>query len=616
MCGIIGIFSLVNGGEVCTEDIVPMLNAVIHRGPDHSDIFADGVCGMGHSRLSIVDQDERSNQPFSCPNKRYYIVFNGQIYNFKQLREELGQEHFRTSGDTEIVLLAFIKWGKDFLNKLNGMFALCIYDSWERKLFLARDRFGEKPLYFAVVGNKFYFSSEMKGITASKNFSSILNEEAFLMEIADPAYSESQSDTYIKNIKRVLQGHLVEVEFNGSVNEFKWWNYWENRSKVTIPNTFEGKKDYFKELLSDSVKIRIGEGVSNAITVSGGLDSSTLFLILKNFSTENDFSSFIGQVPFGNLDESKYAFDVIKDSGIRNYTIQMLPYNLEKRFSETIKAIEHVTTGPQVMMSELYSSQAKNGIKVSIDGHGGDELLGGYPYHANYAISDFKLIDYFTKLPKILKVLHGFSKSPGDSGPKISIMQEILKLIYHPKKNKAFDFATSFLEKNNIKIGRETPHNIQSFEGHRYYDVHMGMLPYVLRNYDRVSMLHGIEVRSPFLDWRLVSFCLQLGFEDLFNKGVSKFLLRESYKDYLPLSIVKRTDKIGFTVPVSQWVKNEWKGFIENTIYSADFIQNDLWKAKEIQDFYQNNESWTWQNWSVLWRYINAHHLLVQFKIA
>ena len=573
MCGILGTFNL----KASSDRLNQCLEKIRHRGPDGSGIWQDDYCSLAHRRLSILDLSDSGKQPMADAEGRYFITYNGEVYNFIELREELELSgyRFRSDTDTEVVLASYIEWGEKCLDKFNGMWAFAIYDRLEKRLFLARDRFGVKPLFYATIGGGgIAFASEMKALVPL--ISRTTPNYAILRDRNQYFNYEATDVCLINEIKRLKAGHYAYIDKDG-IHIGRWWKTLEYL--VDIPKRYEDQMELFRELFADACRIRMRSDVTLGTALSGGLDSSaticTMANIVKNNSGErinHDFQhAFAAAFPGTMLDETYYARKVTDYLGIDSTEVVIDPVEGLDSLPDYIYTFEDIYITSPVPMMQLYGKIKENGVTVTLDGHGADELFGGYPFDVLYALLDVGAdID---SARNILETYYGmmdkFSETRGCSYWKRHadfIIRHIAKKALNvPTWDRLIDLEC-----------RDAFKKLGHFERTLYNESHMTILPTLLRNYDRYSMASGVEIRMPFLDYRIVQFAFSVPWTTKLHGGYSKSIIRDALKDIMPKDVVERKSKIGFNTPAVEWMKGPWKEWLHDMVNSRDFKQSNM----------------------------------------
>lgn len=568
MCGIFGCV-----GKISEEKAWECINQIKHRGPNALKVKKLNGITLAHARLAIIDISDESNQPMSDENEKFWIVFNGEIYNYIELRRELQTlgYSFRTEGDTEVLLKAYMQWGEAAQYKCNGMWAAAIWDVEKRKLFLSRDRFGIKPLYYYENKNGFFFASEMK------SFFPIMDQKQVNYCLFDKglnyfSFEETQNCT-IKGIKKICAGNSAFLQ-NGKLTTKCWWNTLEHL--IEVPESYDEQVEMFRELFLDSCKIRMRSDVPIGTALSGGLDSSTVvgamnFLGKRIDVQKNWQHAFVASMPYSTIDETEYARKAAEHVGIE---INRVPINAKvspEEFLHEIYMCENpIGTAPRVFL-QTYGAIKKSGVSVTLDGHGADELFGGYLFDLYYFGKKF--INNECKLKYLLNIFNSTSL-------KENWLNE-------------GEFIRRVIQSNNI-VSNELSNKLDSFNKILYAETHTKTLPTLLRCYDCYSMANGVEVRMPFMDYRIVSFAFSIPWTSKLRKGYMKAIIRDMAEPFMSREILKRKLKIGFNSPMTEWFHGDLKEFILDTVSSKDFYEceliNPLMVKMLVQDFYLNNK--------------------------
>lgn len=650
MCGIAGIWNL-NEKCITDEALESFTNSIAHRGPDGFGFYKNEAksLGLGHRRLSILDLTEKGKQPMSFSDDRYWITYNGEIFNFIELREELKQigYSFISDSDTEIILAAYQKWGKDCLYKFNGMWAFAIWDNEEQNLFLARDRFGIKPLYYLNQPNEvFAFASETIAFKSLSGFKREIDNSNLTRALHNPYSLEGYGYTIFKNIYQILPGHYLNVKKGKSLQQIRWWNTLEHLVKV--PESYDLQVEKFKEIFENACKIRMRSDVPIASALSGGLDSSAVYCMLHNIMQNDKDKSrmpdnwqraFVTTFPGSDIDERPYAEQVVNFiNGNATYITQDYKELIQKSMQSSVM-FDSVFQSPIFVANDIYNAMHNEGIKVSMDGHGVDEMLFGYPHLvkeaylsakelANNEYADDIAITYRDMLPisgqkeGYENLLNSFQVKHTSFAKKLydQLAPEILKKLYRkinqPKRINKIDSSQLWL-KNSPKEPLVSLSNkevdlskLTSVEQIIYDNFHTTVLPTILRNFDRASMQSGIEIRMPFMDWRLVTYVFSLPITSKIGKGFTKRILRDSIKNIIPEPIRQRKLKMGLGSPLPEWFSGEMKDWIYNIVNSPAFINSEVWNGKLISEFTNEKiktKSWTWGDCMSIWPYLDAY---------
>ena len=617
MCGI-----LLNISTEKIEADHPALNVIAHRGPDAfgTENFNIGEfnLALGHRRLSIIDLSDKGSQPMSFAKENLWITYNGEIYNYLEIKKELSADGYRfiSDSDTEVLLAAYDKWGEECLNRLNGMFAFAIFDKRQNSVFIARDRFGIKPLYYHNSPKGFSLVSEIKQIPELKHYAPQANNNKLYHFLNSGDFSFDE-ETLWKDIFEIQPGYCLKINLSnwkpGDKLDFRCW-YSPPFNDETLDISFEDAVCEFRRLLDTSVKLRLRADVNVGFLLSGGLDSSTLVGLAHDNEryTKNKLRTYSSCYDDKSIDEREFINAMVDFSGADSH----LHFPGPSDFSENIdKVIWHndipVRFGSPTPHWLIYQhiKNEKDNRKVIIEGQGADEILCGYgDFHWAFLYENMK----FSNIFGFISELSAFQKKH----------HEPLKIILRKYKRLRFPNSvkyppnsvlnTDFLLKNSqipsIPNKRERA-SIMSLHQER-----MRILRYILHNVDRGSMAHSRETRVPFLDHNLVEFCLKLPSAFKMSKGYTKRILRASVKDVISEKIRKRIDKQGYSSPVKKWAGNELNAFFKNNLHDAldlPFVNKKI-LTECFENFSKNNTVFD----PVWWRIIAVDHWMKMFKIG
>jgi len=631
MCGIGGIINFDERQTSQARQIHQMMNKIKHRGPDdegfllctkngcrlfHGDDTpcnaTDGYasnCGrehienaytmtshiaFGHRRLSIIDLSLSGHQPMSYLD-RYWIVYNGEIYNYIELRQELVEEgySFFSSTDTEVILAAYDKWGSACLNKFNGMWAFVIYDSQEDRIFISRDRFGIKPLYYYKDDEAFVFASEIKALLEYETIQTVPNI-SYCREYVAEGPKEYIKETAFENIFRFDNASFLEI----GIDKFRNFNsgkqkFWECKPNLVFEHFSEDKaKEYaekYYNLLSDSVRIRLRADVKIGAALSGGLDSSTIsYIINKQLKNEGKaekqetFSSVYKSKGTQYCDESKYIDELAEFLNVNSNQIEPRLEDIINEHRNMIYAMENPAVGPNMGGWYTFKCVQQSSVIINLDGQGADEQLAGYFQY---------LWRYFTNLPlpQIYKEFKVCSKIPGVIKRKllISIAVNVLMKLFSKR------FLVNVMEKFGI---RKAESWLAPVNQALYDDTTNGMLTNLLHFGDSQSMAHSVESRVPFMDYRLVEYLASVPLTYKIHKGWTKYIARVAMDGKLPDKIAWRKDKMGWPDPADHWFRGELKEWFCREIESSIFLKR-LGVGQRIRKRIASNEPITRLVW-------------------
>lgn len=609
MCGINGIYSF-NGSHLDKNALLKrMNNAIAHRGPDDEGVFSDAIVGLGHRRLSIIDTSSAGHQPMSTSDKRYTIVFNGEIYNYAQLRKDFSHFDFRTNSDTEVILAGYIKYGPGVVKHLQGIFAFALWDAIDEKLLITRDHMGVKPVYFTRTDDGFIFSSEIKGLLAAELIQPKLDHVSLVDYFRYQRVHAPR--TILENVHILMPGSYIEIS-KGQIKENKYFTLQDTEINAQITQQ-EAVKEV-RHLLEKSMEQQMVADVEVGAFLSGGIDSSIIVGLMSKISSQpiNTFSVTFSQKAF---DESYFSNMVAKKFNTNHCSIELHSEDLLNVLPAALMAMDHPTADG--VNTYLVSQKTRaQGIKVALSGLGGDELFCGYPvFNAVDKLNQLRPL--FAFLPQaawkgLLTGAHSltrknfFLKIAGSFNGQDGFINNFLLL----SRQTYFDsHIQCLLKKEDVKINQvrdillnfknKQPNSILSLVS--YFELSTYLSDTLLRDTDQMSMAHALEVRVPFLDPALVSYVLSL--PDNLKKGkYAKNLLIESTKDILPKEVYDRK-KMGFVFPWDHWMKNELKDFCEERMnsFSSRAMVNEpaikmLWKR-----FIASDKS---INWSRIWQIV------------
>ena len=591
MCGIAGFISLNQPIEHNSSHLELALKKMHKRGPDANGIYRNSKVELGHTRLSIIDTSSDANQPMTDESGNYTLVFNGEIYNYKELKEELKKKgvNFKTESDTEVLLQGFIHEGKSFLHKLNGFFACCFYDSVKNKSILARDRFGIKPFYYYHHSNKFIFGSELKAILAypiEKNIDKdALNQYFRFNYIPAP-------QTIFQLCKKLLPGHCITIE----KNEVTIKSYFSYYPSEISSDSYEDAKQKISNLIYDSVERRMVSDVPLGTFLSGGVDSSIISSVASKIKPDlNTFSIGFPDEPL--FDESKHAEHVAKHLGTNHHTFQVTNSTLYQNLDEILEYMDEPFADSSAINVYLLSKETRKNVTVSLSGDGADELFSGYNKHQALHLSlqnnlTNKLVKNFGGLASLLP--DSRNSKLGNFGRKLNKLHKGLKLSNSERYLEWASFMTreevsqltnlSYRNHqfNNLKKGSE------AFNDFLSQDFNLVLVNDMLKKVDLMSMANSLEIRTPFLDHELVNYVFSLPSNYKIDKHNRKKILKDAFSKELPKEVFNR-NKHGFEVPLKKWYKKELKSFLDNHIFTNNIlVKEDILTLEGVQNIHHN----------------------------
>ena len=585
MCGITGVFAFNLVGKFSKINIAAATTSLAHRGPDSHDVYVDEWVCLGHRRLSVIDTREIANQPLWDPTDRYAIVFNGEIFNFRELRASLRERGvtFRTESDTEVLLHLYIRHGEDCLRQLNGFFAFCVYDKQEQTFFLARDRYGVKPLYFLHDDDKFLFGSELQSIVAYgiKKEIDFASLQTYLQLNYIPA-----PHTIFAGVSKLLPGHWLRIKDRQLTQQ----PYYEVALAPagSTPISYEEAQARFRQLLEESVQRRLVADVPLGAFLSGGVDSSVIAGLAKRHKPDlHTFSIGFKDEKF--FDETRYAELVSKHFGTQHTVFSLSNREMSSHLHQVLDSLDEPFADSSAIAVYLLSKETRKHATVALSGDGADELLGGYNKHAAFyralhpgfaetAVTALRPMWWL--LPKsrhapfsnTVRQLDRFSRGASLAAADrywawatfASPMQA--ERLLRPELRG----GTAVAERR--KVYTQTLPASESMNDILLTDTRLVLPNDMLTKVDRMSMAHALEVRNPFLDFQVVDFLFTLPYSYKIDRSMRKKLLQDAFREMLPAELYNRPKK-GFEVPLLRWMRNDLKGLIRDDLLSRKFIE-------------------------------------------
>lgn len=572
MCGIAGYID--KSGKYRPEKklVKKMTDVMIHRGPDAEGQWIDEHIALGHRRLSIIDLDAKSNQPLISHDGKYVITFNGEIYNYIELKRELERKRcvFSTDSDTEVVIEAYRAYGKECFNQFNGMWSLALYDIEKQKVILSRDRFGIKPAYTVDNEDVFVFASEIKAVLAAFPEENIPNEACIYRYLSQSVNEDTDEKCFYKNIKIFPAAHYMIYDLQNHTREYK--SYWEVNEQLFYEKWIRGKNPIktFRKLFESAVELRLRADVEVGACLSGGLDSSAIVgCASKKF--EREMHTFSSIYTDKECNEESYIRKVNERWNTIPHYIK--PDDYEENFTKYIEDLtyhhDQPTGGASLYSQYMVMKEVKGKVKVILDGQGADELFAGYIPYYSYYIDDLLSRNTFRAKCKAIKMLVIIKKEWPDVigavstdtivrlvGLKNSFLFQNEKKIKDLKvKRSAKMFTDDFMAKVHDDYQKKEIQCSSNLNTRLCNDVLNKSIPALLHNEDGNSMAFSIESRVPFLDYRIVEFAIALDGKYKIRNQWTKWIIRKACRDYLPKEIVKRKNKMGFPAPFARWLR-------------------------------------------------------------
>ena len=599
MCGIVGIIPSVE-----KEKFKHALDTIAHRGPDGFGIWKedDGSIMLGHRRLAILDLSEKGKQPMML--QKYVISFNGEIFNFIELKKELEQKgyQFLSESDTEVVVAAFDAWGHECLQRFNGMWALAIWNRDNKTLFLSRDRFGKKPLFYSFSNGHFVFASEMKAIAP---FLKDINPSSHFDWCRENIFLyEATHKTLIEGISRFPAASYAYMTTSDTcLNPVVYYKTIDHVK--TVSSNYDEQVEQFREIFMDACSIRMRSDVPIGTALSGGLDSSavisTMAYIDKHIKRERvskDWQhAFVACFKGSFLDERMFAKQVVDHLGIPATYLEIDPVKGIDDLMNDFYYFEELYITSPIPMMRTYSAIREQGVTVSIDGHGADEMMSGYGTDMLEALLDAGI--QAGQIADIIDTYRTYRNIPENDW----YMKDSWKTYTSTVKSKLPGTVSKLAFYLRAAVNKHQPrYRAYPQLGHLnnvLYDLfHRSVLPTLLRNYDRYSMANGVEIRMPFMDHRLVEFAFSIPWSSKIRKGYTKAIIRDATAPFMPEPINSRKSKIGFNTPIVEWLKGPWKEYFLDHLASNDFTQCNLVdheyvKQKVNKAIFNSAATWT-----------------------
>lgn len=612
MCGIVGVIRF-DEKPVEKKLITSMMQVIKHRGPDDEGVFIDGHVGLGHVRLSILDLSSAGKQPMTDPTGRYTIIQNGESYNYIELREELKAlgYKFTTQTDTEVLLYGYIAWGESVLDKLNGMFALAIYDKEKQTLFIARDRFGVKPLYYHVGDGQLIFASEIPAILKALPGKPKANENAIFDYLVFNRTDQTE-ETFFADIFKLQHGCAITLDLKQSYTKEtlpirKWYNLADKvrdcKSQISNLSVEEAKAKYM-ELFKHAIELRLRSDVPWGVCLSGGLDSSAITSTIVNEMQIPDVHSFSAVYEKGCWADESPFIDEFKGIVPNMHYIHPDAERLYAHLDDyvRIQGEPTPTTSPYALYCVL--DEASKYVKVILDGQGSDEAIAGYEYipglyykslftHFKWCRLAKEIVQY-AKLHKSWRHVKFmvFFLLPSKMRTKVRVMQRGYINPEFVAKHQGGVIADKLYGTNTME---------EMLIAHFEYK-----LEHLTKWGDRDTMAFGVEGRSPFLDKELVEYSIALKDELKIKGGYTKFILREVMKGIMPEKVRLRVDKKGFAIPQDEWFRTEkFQKLVNDILSSESFAKRGYFKQEEANKLYQRHLTGEINISKDIWKWIN-----------
>lgn len=597
MCGICGIVHF-DGHPADRADIERMMLKMKHRGPDDEGVYLDKNVGLGFVRLSILDLSPAGNQPMQSKSGRYVILFNGEIFNYLEIKQSLSAKYsFLSGSDTEVILAAYQEWGRECVERFNGMWAFVIYDKYTGTLFVSRDRFGIKPFYYYTDGRIFVFASDIPPILEVLG-SKPAPDDQLIYDFLAFSRTNHTSGTFFKGIKKLRHAHNMTIE-GKSINLYKWYDLRGKRDEGFAD------EDQFRDSLILSIRQQLRSDVPVGACLSGGLDSSTIVSLAMKYFSPPEIDAFSAVYEKGmHCDESEFI-DEYKDLVKNIHFAKPTAYSLHDQLDEYVQAMVEPVPNTSEFAEFKVMEIAKKHCKVVLNGQGADEEMAGYlvffGYYFKELLTGFKWIKLIDEIRSYKKI------HPSNAGLKsfaFFLLPAKLKSRgnFLKKDSIARDFARQFTASPELSDGLYGSNTLtQALLNHFEFK-----LEHHLIWADRSGMWFSVETRFPFLDHRFVEKILSTPSDKILENGVTKRILRESMKGILPEKIRTRMDKIGYETPEADWFRQPiFRDFISHLITSESFRGRKYFDLEKVSGLYRKHLDGTIDVSQDIWKWIN-----------
>lgn len=598
MCGIAGIL----GKPVFSSVLDRMTDSLTHRGPDGRGVWIDSSkeIGLGHRRLSIIDLSATGNQPMSGANGRLHIVFNGEIYNYRELRAELSSYRYHSHSDTEVILAAYERWGRDCVRRFNGMFAFALWDDERRELICARDRLGVKPFYYAQYNEQMLFGSEVKAILAA-GYPAQADRAAWSRYLAYGAY-EAQDGSFFLGVSALPPAHTMVVKPLGKPDIRSYWSLPEQTMEPLTLSESQAAEE-LRQKLDDAVALRLRSDVPVALNLSGGLDSSAVAQsFFRKMDGEQNLHIFTACFDDPRYDEDEFADRVIEGVRCVRHVARLSPAEVPDLAASAMSFQEAPFGGIGTLAYQrAHMEMHQQGLKVALEGQGGDELFAGYAYFEPVFLLDIMEQDG----KEAASVAAQAMRDP------VAVLAQAERL--RQGTTPLYQDGTKFLAPECLDervLAEQTmpvyPEPYPSrLSNALFRDLTCTKLPRVLRMNDRLAMAYGVELRQPFLDYRLVEFASRLPPALKMSNGYGKYILRRAMEPRLPKNIIW-AHKRPVVTPQREWMVGPLKSWVEDIINSRSFAERGLFNVEQVRLTFRRYVNGQMNNAFPIWQWINA----------
>lgn len=623
MGGFIGAFNAKFQKEEIRDKFDYLSGELFHRGPDGYGFFSDGICSISYRRLKITDFSDTGKQPMQNMQGTISIVHNGEVYNFKELKNKYALDkkfRFKSNTDTEVLLYLYEILGIDFVNELNGMFAMAIWDMQKRKLYLIRDRFGVKPLFYLKFSDSLWFASEIKALLKLSEYQRNVCPDA-IHHYFSLGYIPGEI-TAFEGIREVIPACFLEITYDSGIDieKKKYWKPVYGRRKINDPKKVIAE---VRALIEESVRLRLISDVPIGVMLSGGLDSSTLALFMSNILGNSDFHTFSLGFDERSFDETLYAKSVAKYIGTKHHVIKIDPHSIVENIDKYLLHIDEPYADGSAIPTYLLAKEAKKYVKVLLSGEGGDEVFAGYITYLAYFMKHV-----YGKLPGFIrKVVRNISQCLPVSYSKLSLDFKIKKFvdgaeynipISHYKwreiftedekaillkfeKSQSNQFRASCRLFEDKFFKEDCPDNLNKILA---IDCLYHLADDLMVKNDRMTMAHSIETRVPFTDLKLFEYLANFSGMDKVKRLRLKYLLKEAMRFSLPKKVIKKK-KVGLEIPYSKWFFSGLKGFLLDNLSHNSLKKIDCIDSVYVQQIISEHFNGIRDRGRELWSLLN-----------
>jgi asparagine synthase (glutamine-hydrolysing) len=632
MCGIAGIVWKDANRPAATEDVGRMCDVMYHRGPDAGAVVAHGAVALGHRRLSILDLSDAGTQPMSSRDGRHILVFNGEIYNYLELRDELSQLGgvFQTETDTEVILEAYRLWGPECVRKFNGMWAFALYDMIDASLFISRDRFGIKPFYYLFDDDSFVFASEIKSIVAVRPAERVPHWGVLARFLPSGLFADGK-ETFFANVRALLAGHNARYDVRrGTWETHRYWT--ADRERFVAARGNEDPVEQLRELLDSSIRLHLRSDVPVGTCLSGGIDSSAIVGLMSRLRCA-PVHTFSGIYPDEGFTEQEYVDEVNRHAATLPRPVFPEPAgDMVDDLTRITWHQDNPTAGPGLYTQYHVMRRAGQEVKVILDGQGADELFAGYLFYFRAHLLDLAATGLLGRLRAMRLMLSIRRHWGGASVPAIfsggvgKVLQRLLcrpspplpvsvEAIVHP------DLLDWVARNGNGPLTRNDYPPVRGHLNAVLWDqIVSSSLPALLHYEDRNSMAFSLEARVPFLDYRIVEFALGLDPSYKISSSWTKWVLRKAAAEVLPRKVAWRRSKLGYPTPMARWFrKASEKRCVEDILFSSSLADRDVIQPevlRSVWDHHQAGHDFSWLLYRVLTTELWFRHFIDDFSPA